>query len=140
MPYKTDKLTAAIRGYIVDSGVAKEADKEGISQGFLANYIIANIDEIILREITEAIACGELGCDECGTYYNYNNCGRDDQYGPICPECKTLLESVSCSNCGSPQNGLYTDSGYTGKYLNGKIVCQSCERLLMQLPAKGENL
>ena len=122
--------------YIQDDLIDK-IEAAGVSRGFLANYIEANIDEIIIREIEEAAGAGELSCPVCiDEFYNYNNTPRAIDGKPICPKCNVELISVSCSNCGETLTGIKNrpgDIGYTGQMVNNKVVCQVCARLLSSL-------
>lgn len=123
------QLEKAVSDYIKDNGTLKEkAEEGGVSLGFLSNYIVANIDEIFASEIVNAAETGELHCEDCDAYYNYNEAVISDAGELTCPDCGGSLTSASCSICGTHLY-LYKE-GYIGKIYKGKICCPECVKRL----------
>lgn len=138
----TEALGKALFHYLADvPDLAEEANKAGVSVGFLAHYIAQNIDESIRREIALAAQCGELYCPKCepsaGIYYNYKSVQlkKTDKGELSCPQCNTVLVANTCSNCGDSTDrtvgrGKFQHRVYEGAYVDGMVCCHICTKLL----------
>ncbi|SMB96856.1 hypothetical protein SAMN00808754_1692 [Thermanaeromonas toyohensis ToBE] len=84
-----------------DRNYEEEARRAGVSLGFLAAVMAANIDEYIAEMVDWAAQCREFYCPECndGEYYNANNVPRDEN-GFLCSKCGRPLSSSCCAGCG----------------------------------------
>lgn len=94
-------LEALIRYLRSDDRYGDEARKAGISLGFLAAVMAANMDDYIAEMVEWAAQCGELYCPTCddGEYYNANSVLRDE-HNFLCPQCGGPLSSSCCAGCG----------------------------------------
>jgi NAD-dependent SIR2 family protein deacetylase len=109
--------------HLKNNGYAKEAQEAGVSVGFLAVVIEANLDEFISAMLDHASECGELACRSClnGDYYSYQDAPRDKEGNPVCPDCGDLLRSSHCWFCGEQIN-----SPREAEVRGGYTCCPEC--------------
>lgn len=70
----------------------EDLEKAGVSAIFVANYIEANADYIILDAIQAASEIGEVHCIKCDEYFTRHNIAefktdKPDYASGICKEC-----------------------------------------------------
>lgn len=116
-------LTKAFVEYLRSNrAYAEEAEKAGISIGFLAAVMAANIDDYIAEMVDWAARCGELYCPHCDEeeYYNARNVPRDKN-NFLCPKCGKPLRSSCCAGCG--RNITNIDDA---RVRQGWTYCEKC--------------
>ena len=114
-------LEALIEHLRFNRSYEEEAKKAGVSVGFLAAVMVANIDDYIAEMVEWAAQCGELYCPSCddGEYYNANSVPRDEN-NFLCPKCGGPLRSNCCAGCGRD----IADSD--GVVRQGWTYCKEC--------------
>lgn len=113
----TAALAEKIRreGYDSQYGVTK-----GVSPGFLAAVIEANLGEIVDEWVRHARECGELRCPQCEDYWPLDRASVGGDGAAYCPDCGERLEAEVCARCGGP-----VDEG-SGIWKDGLCRCRSC--------------
>ncbi|AOQ24567.1 hypothetical protein MTAT_19100 [Moorella thermoacetica] len=116
-------LQKVFYNYLQGSYLQKEVCKNGISLGFLATIMDANIEEYIDDMLKLATEVGEFGCPKCDNYYTANEAKVDNEGCLLCPQCGAKLTSSWCDGCGQ-------DIRYEVPMLdkNGRIICQHCSQ------------
>lgn len=109
--------------YLKSSYLQKEIRKKGISLGFLATVMDANIEEYIDDMLKLATEFGEFGCPKCDNYYTANEAKVDDEGYLLCPQCGAKLTSSWCDACGEA-----IDHNFPMVNKNGSIMCQKCSQ------------
>lgn len=96
MKISNDDISQIVVNYAVDRPeIIEEAHNNGITIDFLANYIEANMPDLLLQAIEDASQMGQFHCRECDGYYT----AKDMAMIPIRLNCNEIAKSSICKKC-----------------------------------------